>query len=224
MKIYFYFFVFLITLFQAPPNSLAWTVNLDLIQIDGFPENGSLEYKKDYEELFEFQRTRTAEECKFADLQSIPAAMYLMGPQTGVLSPEEFSVVKTFADKLTRVVSKISNPLKDEFQRVRPYNQNTNIRPCIKKPGGNTSYPSSHAAMGEVLGFYLSKIYVAKREQILNQGKIIGENRILGGVHHRSDVEAGRSVARQIIEQLNSNSEFLNDFKLVKKAANGSGK
>jgi hypothetical protein len=48
----------------------------------------------------------------------------------------------------------------------------------------------------------LAKKFPYKKDIILQQGLKIGENRIIGGVHHPSDVRAGRLLAEQVVKKM----------------------
>ena len=61
------------------------------------------------------------------------------------------------------------------------------------------SYPSGHSTAGYALALALAKKFPYKKELILQQGLKIGENRLIGGVHHPSDVAAGRVLATQVV-------------------------
>ena len=61
------------------------------------------------------------------------------------------------------------------------------------------AYPSGHSTVGYALALALAKKFPYKKDLILQQGLKIGENRLIGGVHHPSDVVAGRKLAEQVV-------------------------
>ena len=165
------------------------------------PAVGSLEYKEDFRMLHAYQDQRTEDQCKAADLQSIPSFDVFFGPNTGVLSADE---VKQVAEEGAQIIVKVFavvDHFKREYQRTRPYLVDQTLHPCVSKPGnGYRSYPSGHTAAGIVLASFLAKKFPEKKDTILAQGKKIGINRLIGGVHHPSDVYAARSLAFQILQ------------------------
>ena len=167
------------------------------------PAKDSAAEKRDYRMLHDFQESRTPEQCEAAGRQSIPTVETFFGPQTGVLTEVEIQSISVAAGEILKKVFAVCDPFKDEYHRPRPYNVDLNIEPCVSRPGGSRAYPSSHAAAGIVLADYLAKKFPAKRDAILREGRQIGLNRILGGVHHPSDVEAGQELGREMIEQMN---------------------
>ncbi len=194
----------------------AWQINPANLRVPAPPAPGSPGDQKDFEILFQYQEKRTDEECRAANLQSIPSLAALFGPQTGVLTEEEFAAVEEFGGEVVATVDKAVAPFKRRFTRERPYDENSDIRPCVRKPGGALSYPSSHAAIGVVLGDVLAQIFPDKQDQLHREGQRVGENRVLGGVHHPSDVVAGRKLALQIEGELQKNSDFLSALQALK--------
>ncbi len=167
------------------------------------PAKGSAAEREDFRILHEYQDNRTDEECAAADLQTIPSLGALFGPSTGVLTANEVKSVSIEGTLLIKKVFSISDPFKDKYKRPRPYNADTTIHPCIRRPGGNKAYPSAHSAVGIALASFLAQKFPSKRTEILEQGKQIGINRLIGGVHHPSDVAAGQSLGKQIAKDLN---------------------
>jgi len=193
-------------------SAIAWDIPEDKLQLGPPPQAGSLGEERDYEELFRYQAERTAKECQEADLQTYPSMKVFFGPQVGLLNETQFNQVEAFGKALLKQMGRASRIYKHEYERVRPYNNDARIHPCIQKPVGQTSYPSSHAAMGWILGEALAEVYPDQADELKNQGMRIGELRVLGGVHHPSDVEAGRNLAKQVYQLLKKDAEFLEEI------------
>ena len=209
-------FVVLLVTFTHLAASAAWDLDQDALKIPAPPKKGSAAERKDFEVLLGYQNGgRTKAECKAAGLQWIPTLASLFGPRTGLLSGDEVKELKEFGSEIIETVSKACEPFKEHWQRQRPYDVDVAVEPCIRKPGGRTSYPSSHAAMGIVLGDVLAEIYPEKKAALQKQGLRIGEFRVLGGIHHPSDIEAGRKIGHQVRDQLMENSEFLKELKKI---------
>lgn len=182
------------------------------------PPAGSPKAQRDYAELHRWQKTRTQNECKIAGTQSRMDLGSFFGPRAGILSQSELSTVEILLLELKNTVNHAAKPFKEAYARPRPYSADHTIEPCVEMPGGATSYPSSHAAIGIVMSRVLADLLPASRAEIEAQGFQIGTNRILGGVHHPSDVEAGQDLGEQIYEALQSNPHFKADFAGAKRA------
>lgn len=106
---------------------------------------------------------------------------------------------------------KLRNP------RPRPYVEDPSILPCntafLKD---QESYPSGHAMNGYVAALLLADVIPDHRRAILERGVRYGENRVVCGVHHPTDVEQGRRLAIAYIEALRVDSSFVEDFACAK--------
>ena len=179
------------------------------------PKPGSAAEKQDYQELRRWQNVRTREDCKIASSQTFMSAEVLFGPATGILNAREFAVLKPLLDEVIETVETEVRPFKEEFARPRPYDVDSTLDPCVRKPGGAKSYPSSHAAAGIAGALVLADLFPARTKELREAGLQIGTNRVLGGVHHPSDIEAGQSIGEQVHEALESSREYLRDFASV---------
>ena len=166
------------------------------------PAPGSALEKSDFATLHAVQNTRTSEQCRLAGLQEYMSLENFFGPTTGILTPEEVRSAEKMAKDLIDQTITIVDPFKNEYNRPRPYVTDPTLTPCIQEPGKYRAYPSGHAVAGVVLSHALAKLFPAKKDQIMKQGIQIGMNRILGGVHHPTDVQAGQDLGEQISEQL----------------------
>ena len=53
-------------------------------------------------------------------------------------------------------------------------------------------YPSGHANAGYTIAIVLAQMVPEKRAEIFARAQAFALNRVIGGVHFRSDIEAGR--------------------------------
>jgi len=180
------------------------------------PASGSTKERADYVELHRFQSNRTKDECQAAGSQSMMILDSLFGPAAGLLTESELTAVEKLLTEVKKTVEAETKIFKEHYSRSRPFNVDTTLEPCVRKPGGATSYPSSHAAVGLVMGKVLADLLPASRTEFEAQGIQIGTNRVLGGVHHPSDVQAGQDLGEKIYEALKSNSKFKADFAKAK--------
>lgn len=166
------------------------------------PRPGTQAFRKDFDVLHWWQRNRDEKACALARSQESHTVEALFGPSVGPLTANEFRWARTRLEKAFEVTARVSRYFKDKFRRVRPYDTDPSLTPCVKKPGGQRSYPSTHAALGGVGACVLARLYPAKAKRIQDYGAYIGKLRVIAGVHHPSDVAAGQSLARQICERL----------------------
>jgi acid phosphatase (class A) len=184
-------------------------------ELAGPPAPGSEADQADIAILYEYQRTRTASQCAQAQAESSMNLESMFGPKTGVLTEDEVKDTQVIAKRAIVRGDWVTLFFKSHFKRARPYHEDRGIVPCISKPAdllGKRSYPSSYAVVATMLKEILVLKYPAKSEQIRKQAEQIGLNRILGGVHHPSDVQAGVVLGEQLAE------EFLRMHRVVQAA------
>ncbi len=118
-----------------------------------------------------------------------------------------------------------SEKFKDYFSRERPYISDSTIRPCVatKESANYTSYPSGHATMGFAMGLILAKLIPEKSEIIMNRANLYAENRLICGLHYRSDIIAGQVLGSLIAVQLGQNDKFQDMLKDAKEELRRSG-
>jgi acid phosphatase (class A) len=194
---------FLIFVFAFGFASTASAVELNFfhLQVSPPPVTGSAAYQADFNELHFLQDHRTPAECKTADAESSLNLEDAFGPATGVLTEAEIQSVHSMSAKILSAGTLVVIYYKRKFHRPRPYVEDPTLTPCIQIPTGDPwSYPSGHSTAGYLLALALAQKFPAKKDLILQQGLQIGENRLIGGVHHPSDVMAGRELATELMK------------------------
>ena len=105
----------------------------------------------------------------------------------------------------------VAKPAKDFFHRERPYAADPTLKTCtVVKPGTptNTSYPSGHSINGYSEGVILAALLPAKAQTILGRARQYAENRLVCGMHYRSDIVAGEALGTAIALKLEQNPDF----------------
>lgn len=112
----------------------------------------------------------------------------------------------------------ISKKFKTYFHRTRPYSVDGTLHRCANKPGKSTqtSYPSGHATVAYAMGAVLAKLLPPHAGAILARSSEFAENRLICGVHYRSDIEAGHVLGILIAERLEEDPEFRAEFNASK--------
>ncbi len=179
------------------------------------PVPGTPESDRDYAELLKLQASRTPDECTAAAAQAIPDFQSLFSG-SGILTKAELAAVGPFIDSASKIASRISGYFKQKFTRPRPYDADPRVAPCIPKPGGATSYPSTHATLGVFDACVLGRLFPLRENVLASHGRRVGELRTLAGVHHPSDVAAGQVLGGQICARFLKEPDFLAELARVK--------
>jgi acid phosphatase (class A) len=104
---------------------------------------------------------------------------------------------------------------KYKYLRVRPYVLDTDLNNL--EDANWAAYPSGHAANSYVNAYIFQELAPEFSEIFIKDAYDMAHSREIIGVHYPSDSEASRILARQIVNKLFQNEEFLKDFEKVKK-------
>lgn len=184
------------------------------------PAAGTRAYKKDFAVLEDWQNRRTAEQCAkantaakagfdefFADISPFPS------PLTG----EAAAIFKRIKIETDGVAADI----KDRYKRQRPFHTDPALDPCLGRIGG-LAYPSGHATISRMYALVLSELVPADKNKFLARADDAALDRVIGGVHHPSDIEAGKKLADRLFKAYRKSPVFKADLEtlrsLLKKA------
>jgi len=108
----------------------------------------------------------------------------------------------------------VAKGAKKYFQRDRPWTVAPDLETCTpKKPGpAKNSYPSGHATRAFAMGVTLAHLMPAKAQPILARAELYGEERLICGVHFRSDIVAGEALGTAIALQLQLSPDFRKEY------------
>ncbi|MBC7430261.1 MAG: phosphatase PAP2 family protein [Bacteriovorax sp.] len=173
-----------------------------------YPALGSEEEKQDIQQLLYYQQTRTTEQCATAQAEANNGSLEtFFGGNHGLLSAAELNKVQS---KLKWVTVKTGTKIfyyKTKFDRPRPYVTHPEIKPCVDLENSK-SYPSGHTTLARVYGRILAVIFPERAALFMKRADEVALNRLIGGVHHPSDVVAGKklgdSIANDYLEDGNS--------------------
>jgi acid phosphatase (class A) len=97
---------------------------------------------------------------------------------------------------------------KDKFRRLRPYEIEPRMEPCISNVRGDLSYPSGHANFGYVMAYLLREMVPERASQLNARADEFARQRMVCGVHFRSDIEAGRQGAEWLVQRFMESADY----------------
>ena len=171
------------------------------------PANDSPQAKAELEEILEWQRTRTQEQVirARAEIQLTP---YVFSEVLGSwFNPQNIPEADALLKKTQNDLYAILDRAKRLWNRPRPSRQDSRVKPAIEVPR-NAAYPSGHATLGTCLGMILAELAPMYRKALLERAQVIGQDRIIIGVHHPSDVVAGNKLGAYVAERLLEDAAF----------------
>jgi len=180
------------TVLQAP-KAAEWAALLG-----PHPDPGSDAGKADLAIVLWHQRTRTPTDVQRA-VAGVKLPLELFAPAAGrSLQAAQFPKTIALAEQAWKALRIVTSDLKQHFQRPRPFLGDPRVQPVLERDP-SPSYPSGHATCGLAYALVLAELAPDRREALLIQGRQIGYDRVIGGVHYPSDVEAGQRLAQAFI-------------------------
>jgi len=175
------------------------------------PALDSQQQHQEIDELLAFQKNRTPAMEAFARADADRTVFRFADVIGNNFTAEKLPQAKAFFNMVRENADYILGPTKEHWNRPRPYVADTDIHPCVPKPG-SASYPSGHSTFGTVTSIILANMIPEKQKQIYDRAELYRRNREIGGVHYPSDVEAGRIAGTVVAAFLFQNPAFQEEF------------
>lgn len=177
--------------------------------IGQYPKLGTPASDEDFKTLLQYQQNRTAADCAAAAKDENTSIANLFGGENNILNEDEVNKMQRFLLKAYAGAGVNAYIAKSVFKRPRPYEANNKIKPCISLEE-SYAYPSGHTLISRLYARILSRVYPDRAELFMNRANEYAKNRVLGGVHHPTDVKAsfilGDYLASKMIEDENFTS------------------
>jgi acid phosphatase (class A) len=197
------------------------TRSLDLQSFPAPPVSGSELDARDMDVVRSYQVARTSAQCQRAYSEATAAFQSFFGAPYGPLDEKEIKALHDLYIDVLITTDAFVVELKHQYNRPRPYLRDKGIKLCVP-PHGAPSYPSGHAAISQAAARVLSAIFPDRHNALLARAAQIGEDRVLGGVHHPSDIEAGRLLGDMVFNALMRNKDFQSRLLNLQKALRAS--
>jgi len=179
--------------------AFAQAPSIDWVALVGdYPRTGSETQVGDTAIMLWLQRTRTGDDVLRAQREaSHPLALF--SPAAGVdLEGPRMALTRALVEGATTHLLQVLSPVKAHYARPRPYAEDPRITPAVPMEP-TFAYPSGHASWGMVVAGVLAELAPSRREALLARGRLVGYDRVLGGVHHPSDVLAGQLLGETLV-------------------------
>jgi len=180
------------------------------------PAAGTAAQEADEKALLEIQNQRTAADCERAASEVKLSLQSFFGAPNGPLKEEEIPKLESFFSQIRNDTDYFIQRLKKDFPRPRPFLYVKGLAPCVLKES-TQAYPSGHATIARVQARILAMLYPDRIEGFLARARTIGQDRILGGVHHPSDVKAGEALGDAVYEALKKSKSYAEALAELKK-------
>jgi acid phosphatase (class A) len=178
------------------------------------PARDSAQQRQEIEELLAMQHSRTPAQVAAAradrktEISRFYGALGLSAADDLKLPALE-KVAHNVEDSIRRYV----RAAKERFRRLRPYEVEPRIQPCIDDVRGDLSYPSGHAAYAYAMAYLLADMAPERAHQLQARAREFAGQRMVCGVHFASDVVAGGIAAQVLMRAMRGDPEFQRDAK-----------
>lgn len=162
-----------------------------------YPAVSSDEGKADLAILLWHQRIRTQPEIQRA-LSEVKLTVGTYAAAGVSLDAAQYPKTMALIDKVGKDVKAVTDGLKVHFKRPRPFMTDARVQPAVERET-SPSYPSGHATRGLAFAIVLAELAPERREALLAQGRLVGVDRVIGGVHYPSDIESGQRLAIKLM-------------------------
>ncbi|AMP08028.1 PAP2 superfamily protein [Collimonas arenae] len=184
------------------------------------PANESEKTRFELAEVIAVQSTRTPEMVARAQADSAENIWRFADVMGVKFKPEQLPLFTKFFQRVVDSEGAVVDTYKDVWKRPRPYLYSEMVKPVVKLSHSG-SYPSGHATAGTLMGIVLSNMVPEKRAEIMARAAEYANNRVVGGVHYRSDIEAGRITGTVIAARLQTRDDFNQAFEAAKSELRG---
>lgn len=174
------------------------------------PADNSSATRAEIEELLKLQAARTPEQVARATAED-PLTVYAFAPVLGTnFTAATLPVTDKLLARVGAQTSAVSAGGKKLWKRARPFVTDARIQPAGRKPT-SPAYPSGHATRAFAWAVVLGELFPAKKAELLERAKEIGQGRLIIGVHYPSDVAAGTTLGKAIGAKVIASAAFQKD-------------
>jgi acid phosphatase (class A) len=179
------------------------------------PAPASEAQKADIAVTMEWQKKRTQADCDKAAITAKSTYDSFWGAKS--LFPEPLpKEVKEFFDRLALDLDEAVTNMKERWERPRPFVAYPGqAEPCIKKSSG-FSYPSGHSTFSRVFANVLTDIAPERKAEFFAKADEIAQDRVIGGVHYLTDIEAGKRFGDLYHAKLLESEAYRKDIEKMK--------
>jgi acid phosphatase (class A) len=128
--------------------------------------------------------------------------------------PANLPLSTVFFARIGETEDALVDPVKGHFGRIRPFLNNSDIKPLVK-PSTSNSYPSGHTSRSKMMGIVLGMMVPERRDAIFARAEDYAYSRIVGGMHYPDDLVAGRLAGTAIAAYMLADPAFQKDMKVA---------
>jgi acid phosphatase (class A) len=173
------------------------------------PADDSAENRAEIRQLHQIQDRRTPAEIAHAQADAAERDIFIFKTVLGDrFSAKVLPLTAMLSAEVRQDGSADVGPLKHFFHRLRPYQFDKTLHPVCPATFANDSYPSGHTVTGYLEALVLASMLPEKKDAIFARAGDYAHSRLVCGVHHASDIEAGKEIAYALFAVMADNARF----------------
>ncbi|GGA85348.1 phosphatase PAP2 family protein [Puia dinghuensis] len=192
------------------------SVTLDDFQLPTPPANSSEQTRAELDYLLQLQHNRTAEDVRSSlYMSNVFETPSDVGRSIGYWAgPEQLPMTDTLFAHISRDADFFLWSIKFKYNRPRPYMLDPRIHDLEESLAA--SYPSGHVTYAYIYAYIYQELAPEFTDLFVGKAYAMAHAREIIGVHYPSDSEGSRIFARQFVNKLFQNAQFLHDFEKAK--------
>lgn len=179
------------------------------------PDSGSAKINEELAEVLSLQVTRTPDMVVRAQADAVEDVWRFADVVGAGFKSEKLPKLSAFFIRVLASEGPLTDPAKEFWKHPRPHQYSELAKPVVKL-SKSYSYPSGHATAGTLMAIILANMLPEKRSQIMQRAYEYANNRVVAGIHFRSDVEAGRLAGTLIAANLMTRADFNAEFEAAR--------
>lgn len=173
------------------------------------PADDSAENKAEIRQLHQIQDRRTPADVAHARADAAERDIFIFKNVLGDrFNAKALPLTAALSAHVEQDGSAEIKPLKHIFHRLRPYQFDKTLHPVCRATMKEDSYPSGHTATGYLEALVLASMLPEKKDAIFARAADYAHDRLVCGVHHASDLEAGKEIAYALFAVMADNARF----------------
>jgi acid phosphatase (class A) len=173
------------------------------------PAADSPQTRRELDELLALQAARTDTEVAAAQAdRKTEISRFYAAIGLDMEDPPALPRVERLARHVEDDVRIYVRAVKDHFRRLRPYEIEPRLAPCIDDVRRDLSYPSGHAAFAWAMAGMLTDLAPERRAALEARAAEFARQRMVCGVHFPSDLAAGKQAAERVLGMIRMTMEY----------------
>jgi acid phosphatase (class A) len=167
--------------------------------------------RAELDEMLDIQSKRTEADCVRARVEVKNSVGTFFGPPYGSLTAAEAAALEPLFVKVRGDMNTFVQSTKKIWDRARPWIEEPKLTPCVLLEHTG-AYPSGHSAGSHIFALLLGQLNPKRAAAVMADADRVAADRVLSGLHHPSDTDAGKKLADAVWQAMQKQPSFQSDL------------